>query len=243
VVDAHIHLYDLVFSENLPALLQRARVAGVKGWLSNSVDLASWKRTLFLSEQQPGVIPAFGIHPWRAKEPLPNDDELDEIADSAAAIGEIGLDSSCGVLMELQLERFREQLVLAMEWKVPVVIHARAPWDLILQELDVFSGSGMVHNFTGSLEVAKCLIQKGFRLSFGTALLRQPGKKLLACASAVSAGSLLVETDAPAMPFSSELNVPFNLVKVIEELAGIRGQSVSEIEEFSENNFKEMLRR
>ena len=185
MLDAHIHLHESVFSRDLPLLLERAREAGIEGWLSCPVDWPSWERTLFLSKEFPGIMPAFGIHPWNAEQRLPESEKLRTALEKCLAIGEIGLDSRCGVPFELQLERFREQLKLAEEIGRPVVIHARCPWDIMLGELCNFHGRGLIHNYTGSREIADHLIDAGFLLSFGTALLRTAGKKLIRTAASL----------------------------------------------------------
>ena len=239
--DAHIHLYDPAFADGIASFLADAEKTGVQGWLSNSINISTWKRTLFLSRSFPGIKPAFGIHPWKAEESLPDRDILDTIADAAAAIGEIGLDSHCDIPMELQIIRFREQLKLAQDFNLPVVIHARASWDLLFSELQNYKVSGMVHNFSGSIEIAALIIKKGFYLSLGTALLRSPGQKFLRTVRELPLDRLLIETDAPAMPFEDCLNVPANLSGVAAALAEIRGIKVCGLADETQGNLQKML--
>ena len=238
MLDAHIHLAALEPAEDLGRLLDEGRRAGVDGWLSCSVDDSDWERTARLAEHHTGVRPAYGLHPWF----LSPADEMREIMlpKGCAAVGEIGLDAHCDVPMERQLALFRRLLALAREAGLPAVIHARAPWPLVLEELSRFPGPAVIHNCTGSADTARQLIALGCRLSFGTALLAAPGKRIVNTVRTLPAHALLIETDAPYMAPEGG-NFPALLARVASAVAEIRGERVETIGRGTAENLEDTL--
>lgn len=229
--DAHVHIHDPRFGMTVEAVLARASAAGVAGVLAASCGIADWFRLIrSLPERAVAgcqVRLAFGRHPLFDDGQEQMDGRThDDVRARAAAIGEIGLDRDGPLGMARQRVRFAEMLEMAVALDLPVVVHNRAPWNILLAELDRFPQvRGFVHAFGGSLEIARELQARGFLVSAGTVVLRGDAVRVRAAFAAVPLGMLVVESDAPDMappgrPFPNE---PALLPLVVEALAGLRG--------------------
>jgi TatD DNase family protein len=141
--DTHCHLDNPAFAGRLPQLLFEAEKAGVTGLLVPGIAPEGWEAIAEIARSYPKVHPAFGIHPLHAGRC--DDASLSRLADlaqSAVAVGEIGLDYFVAVPKELQMRAFRAQLAVAVEAGVPVLIHCRRAFGDLLPVLREGGGGG-----------------------------------------------------------------------------------------------------
>jgi len=247
-IDSHIHLHSPVFRISLPDLLKRAYAEKIYGFLAACVDKNAWKINKQLAKEHAGVLPCFGIHPYCsenvAAKTIPAELEED-IRNHAVAIGEIGMDKYCGVDMERQKAVFELQLVLAERLRLPVVVHWRANWETAFALLDKFQVTGIFHAFSGSLEIASRLIEKGFYLSFGGSTTYDNAHRIFRTLENIPLQSILLETDAPDMAPSGRYfpNLPENLPVIAHRIAHIRGISIDELQQQTTANFFRLFNR
>jgi TatD DNase family protein len=261
LTDVHAHL-DRFPPKERAAALERAKRVGVRWIITAGMDLRSSRQALELAGE--GVLAAVGIHPWVAAEGLPEgyQEELRRLArqGAAIAIGEVGLDfvdnAFTGVtyhdnaaLQQAQEEAFREQLELAGELQLPLILHCRGAYPRlisILKDEGAHKVGGVIHNFSGDWKEAKALLEMGFYLAFGGAITYPSATELHEVAKRLPLDGLLTETDAPYMPLylqSAEWNEPANVAKVAQALAELRGLEAAEIVAAVYRNFRDFLKR
>ena len=206
------------------------------------------------SEQNVTCFPALGIHPWylreldhRALNEL--NDYVAQHRESLVAIGETGIDLTIAEKeqnLSQQIIFFKHQISLAKAHKLPLILHHRKSHALILKQLkaDKFQGGGIIHAFSGSYEQAKQYIDLGFYIGVGGTITYPRAQKTIKAISKLPLDSLVLETDAPAMPlqsFQGEMNTPLHVIDVFTQLANIRCESGDEIAATIENNIKKFL--
>ncbi|MEM1056887.1 MAG: TatD family hydrolase [Bacteroidota bacterium] len=261
LIDTHAHLYLPQFQADRPAILARAREAGVGMILMPAVDLASVHTALDLAENTstPDLRAMAGIHPSYVHEMAEAD--LNAIADLArderiVAVGETGLDYYwTRDHIDAQKESLRAHARLAMETGLPIVLHNRdkkgsdeCSQDLlrILREArDTHEGmlTGVFHCFSGPEWLAAEVLDLGFYLGLGGTLTFKNGGVPEAIGE-VPLDRLVLETDAPYLaptPHRGKRNEPSYVRLVAERLALLRGQSVEEIEEATSANARALF--
>jgi TatD DNase family protein len=233
--DSHCHLDVAEFDADREAVLARARAAGVRRMVIPAVDAAGWSGLIELCRREAGLYPAIGLHPIFIDQH--RDDDLIALhhlveRERPVAIGEIGLDF---YIKELDRERqqrlFEQQLQIADEFQLPVLLHVRKAHDEVLMTLKRvrFSHGGIAHAFNGSRQQAEQYIALGFKLGFGGMVTYERSSKLRTLAVELPLESLVLETDAPDMsPVShhGERNSPEYLPEVLQVLAGLRDMDV-----------------
>lgn len=229
--DTHTHLDDARYDADREAMIARAREAGVETMMTIGCDLATSRSAVALAGQYPFVYASIGVHPHEVKH-ITDDwyDELRQLArnQKVVAYGEIGLDYHYNHSdPELQRGRFREQIQLARELKLPVIIHTREAQDdtiRILKEERASDIGGVFHCFSGDAWLAKDALELGFYLSFSGILTFQNATMLRDIARTVPADRLLIETDCPYLtpiPHRGRRNEPAYVRHVAETLASI----------------------
>lgn len=237
MIDAHAHLDDRRFADDLEAVLQRAWEAGIERVLSCAEDLASSERNVLLSRRHPAVRVAVGVHPHRAASW--NDDVsamLTRLARDGrvVAIGEIGIDlSGRSAPREAQERAFLEQLRVARSLDMPVVVHVRDAGKLARELVDRAGGArGMIHCFSeGPAEVDEW-IARGFAVSFAGTVTYPKSETLRQAAARVPSDRLLVETDAPYLPPQTRRggrNEPSYVLDTLARVAGVRAVGADEL--------------
>ncbi|MDY0021347.1 TatD family hydrolase [Arenimonas caeni] len=242
--DSHCHLDAEAFDADRGQVLARARAAGVTRQLVPAVDRASWDTIAALCAADPGLRPAWGLHPMYLARHQPA--HLDELADwlasrRPAAVGEFGLDYFVeGLDPEAQRLYFRRQLELAREFDLPVVLHARRAVDEVIAALRRVGGlRGVVHSWSGSEEQARQLFALGFCLGIGGPVTYERARRLRRTVAAMPADCLLLETDAPDQPDAGrrgQRNEPGFLPTVLETVAALRGEPVERVAETTTAN-------
>ena len=237
LMDTHCHLNDPAFAETLPAVIARAKQAGVAACVVPAYDRASLGRTADLALQYPDYIfPAYGLHPWFVGQGLDIDELRGYLArPGTVAAGEIGLDFSpeCPAPQD-QLEPFKLQLALAAELGLPVAIHCRKAHEPLYKIVAEYKGrlAGVVHSFSGGKDLALRFIELGFCIGFSGAVTRTTAKKYHAAAVAIPLEALLVETDAPSIATESTVASqvePRHAVEVARKIAELRGMAVAAV--------------
>ena len=236
--DSHAHLDASEFDADRGAVLAAARAAGVREMLVPAIAAAGWEPLRALCDSESGLHPAYGLHPLYL--PQHRDEHLIALRDwlrehRAAAVGECGLDFHERSLdRERQLHFMREQLRIAREFDLPLVLHARGAFEQVILELRRFDGAlrGVVHSFSGSAEQARRLWEMGFLIGIGGPVTYERAHRLRRTVAEMPIGFLLLETDAPDQPDAAHRgrrNEPARLLEVLRCVAKLRDQSEAEL--------------
>ena len=234
--DTHAHLHFPEFAGDLDAVLERARVAGVRRILTIGTDVPTSRAAAALAFREPNVWAAVGIHPHEAADA--DEAALAEIERLAGgprvvAIGETGLDFFRNLApREAQERALRSQLALARRTRKPVLIHCRDAHEetlSILGAADVSEHGGIMHCFSGDVGIARRCLDLGLLLSLaGPVTYPKPGA-LPEVAKFVPADRLVVETDCPFLPpqpYRGKRNEPSYLVITAARVADLRKESL-----------------
>lgn len=234
IFDSHAHYDDEQFDPDREELLgKRLPEAGVCGILNMGADLQGCRDTVALTEQYDYVYGAVGIHPECAKE-LPDDwlSLLRELLrkEKIVAVGEIGLDyhwlDACPKAR--QQEVFTAQLELAKELSLPVAVHDREAHADTLELLKRYRPQGVVHCFSGSVEMAREVLKLGMYLGIGGVVTFKNARHAVEVAKEIPLDRLLLETDAPYMapaPYRGKRNDSSLIVYVAKRISELRGEA------------------
>lgn len=252
LIDSHAHLDDSRFDRDRDKLIKSLKELGVDLVINPGADLNSSIKAVSLSEKYDNIYAAVGVHPHSAKE---MDESTIEILKSftnrekVIAIGEIGLDYYYdNSPRDIQQKRFIEQLNLAKEVDLPVIIHTReATKDTfhILKEAQDGNLEGVMHCFSGSVEMAMEYIKLGFYISLAGPVTFKNARVSKEVAKAVPLDKLMIETDAPYLtpePYRGKRNEPFYVRYVAGTIAELRGISFEEVAKQTSENTKKLFR-
>lgn len=236
IFDSHAHYDDPSFDQDRAALLEALPNEGVVGVVNCASDFLTSKHSIALAEQYPYFYAAVGVHPHECAKAGPFDaPRLKELLDhpKVVALGEIGLDYHYDFSPRfLQLEWFERQLSLAAECHVPVIIHDREAHADTLHLLQKYRPQGVVHCFSGSVEMAKQVIDLGMYIGLGGAVTFRNAKTPPAVAAFLPLDRLLLETDAPYMtpvPLRGQRNDSRRIALSAQRIADLRGIPVEEV--------------
>jgi TatD DNase family protein len=244
--DTHAHLNAIQYEEDIVEVIERAKSENVTHIVVVGFDKDTIKKAMELTDQYDMIYAAVGWHPVDAIDMT--DDDLKWIKELAShpkvvAIGEMGLDYYWDKSpRDIQKEVFRKQIQLAREVQLPIIIHNReATEDVIkiLQEENASEVGGVMHCFTGSLEVAKQCMDMNFYISFGGPVTFKNAKKPKEVAVEIPMDRLLIETDCPYLtphPFRGKRNEPSYVKYVAEQIATLKEVSVEEIARRTSDN-------
>jgi len=256
IFDTHTHYDDEQFNEDREELLEMLLQQGVGAAVNMGASMRGAKESVELAKSYPFLYAAVGIHPDHAKEL--NEDEFQTLRTLAAeekvvAIGEIGLDYYWdSTEREVQKYWFKRQLELAMELKLPVVIHSR---EAAADTFEIMKGAyeqsgqsltGVIHCFSYGVEMAQEYVKRNFYLGIGGVATFKNGKKLKEVIEAVSLDSIVLETDCPYLapePFRGKRNSSEKLSYVAEAIAAIKGVTREEVERITWENAKKLYPR
>lgn len=246
IFDSHAHLDSKRFDEDREQLLIDLPTLGVTGVMNASVNVENAKQVLALCDKVSYLYAAVGIYPHETHLAKTGDlEELEKLAKhpKAVAIGEIGLDYYWdSAPKEVQKKWFVDQIRLAKRVNMPVNIHCReAHGDMvaILKAEQDGSLKGVLHSFSGSVEVMAEYVKLGFYISLPGTVTFKNAKKIKEVAVAVPLERLLVETDAPYQtpePFRGKRNDPSKVRFIIQEIARLRGLDPVEIGRITDEN-------
>ena len=249
--DTHAHLDDRAFDVDRETLLTQLPIEGVGLVMNPGCSRASSLAAIDLAKKYDYIYAAVGSHPDAADEV--NEAVLQQYRalclenPKVKAIGEIGLDYHYeDIPRDVQKKAFRAQMALAQELGLPVIVHEREAHEDGMKIVEEFPGvSGVFHCYSGSLEMAKWLIARGWYIGFGGVLTFKNARKALEVAGSIPIERIVLETDCPYMapePFRGRRNDPGKLYRVAEKLAELRGLTVAEIQAITTENGKALYR-
>ncbi|UCV18664.1 TatD family hydrolase [Ferribacterium limneticum] len=234
LIDTHCHLDAAEFDADRDAVYAAATAAGVGRIVVPGVTVNRKFRPKSKIADYPGCLEAYGIHPLYVDQSSPED--LSRLRDwlqqaPPVAVGEIGLDFYVsGLDIERQTHFFIEQLKLAREFDLPVLLHVRRAIDPVLKQLRrIGVRGGIAHAFNGSRQQADEFIKLGFALGFGGAMTFSGSTRIRELARTLPLESIVLETDAPDIPpawLNGGRNAPAELPRIAEVLAELRGISL-----------------
>ena len=249
--DTHAHLDDRAFDADRGELLASLPEQGLALVMNPGCSLASSYNAVALANQYDYIYAAVGSHPDAADEV--NDSVLEEyrklckLNSKVKAIGEIGLDYHYeDIPREIQMRAFRAQMELARELDLPVIVHEReAHEDGMRTVRDFPDVTGVFHCYSGSAEMVRQLVDRGWYIGFTGVLTFKNARKALEVAASIALDRIVIETDCPYMspePFRGKRNDPGRLYRMAEKLAEIRDLSVEEIHAITLENGKRLYR-
>ncbi|NLN66110.1 MAG: TatD family hydrolase [Clostridiaceae bacterium] len=232
IVDSHAHYDDEKFDEDRAEVMKRIHKQGVVRVVNPSSDLESVEKCIQLADDYDFIYTAVGLHPHEAKSfSLGTVDMLRETARhrKVVAIGEVGLDYHYDLSpRNVQKECLAAHIQLAKELSLPLIIHDReAHQDIldIIRSEKAYTVGGVFHCFTGSVEMARQVLDMGFYISLGGAVTFKNARRPVDVAKYVPGDRLLIETDSPYMapvPYRGKRNDSGYLTEVISRLSSIR---------------------
>lgn len=248
LIDTHAHLNAIQYQDDLEEVIERAQSEGVTTIVVVGFDRETITRAIELAEQYEFIYATVGWHPVDAIDMTDEDLKwIEELCShpKVVALGEMGLDYYWDKSpKDIQKEVFRKQIALAKKVKLPIIIHNReATSDIleILQEENASEVGGVMHCFTGSIEVAKQCMDMNFYISFGGPVTFKNAKKPKEVAAEIPLDRLLIETDCPYLtphPFRGKRNEPSYVKYIAEQIAELKGVSFEEIAQKTSDNAK-----
>ena len=254
LIDTHLHLYDEAFDADREEVVERMRQAGVVKCIMPAIDTDSFGRQSSVSSAYRDFLwQAIGLHPTSVNENWEDElqfvrDELEKRRDNYVAIGEIGLDGYWSKdFMEEQKTVFKEQLLLAKEYSLPVIIHLREATEELFEVLDSPGAAplkGVFHAFSGSAESYRRLKKYG-DIKFGIGgVVTYKNAGVAVSLKSMPLEDLLLETDAPwlsPVPFRGKRNESSHLVEIAAKIAQIKEVAIEEVAETTSVNAERMF--
>lgn len=246
--DTHAHYDDTKFDPDRDTLLPAVHDFGVELIVDPGCDEESSRAAVALAEVYPFVYAAVGIHPEELEHWSGSLDPVRALAahPKCVAIGEIGLDYYWDdSRKEEQKALFRAQLALAGELDKPVIVHDREAHGDCLDIVRSFDGArGVFHCFSGSAEMAKELLKRGWYLGFDGPVTYKNARKTIEVLEVTPLDRLLVETDSPYLspvPHRGQRNDSRNLAYIVQKIAEVKGISPEELARISLENGKRLF--
>lgn len=254
LVDSHCHLEYKGLVEDQQAVLERARAAGVRGFLNISTRQSEWDRVIGTAAREPDVWASVGIHPH----------EADGHADLGAAalleatahprvvaIGETGLDYYYDKSdRQVQQSLFRTHIQVARETGLPLIVHTREAEedtaDILREEMEQGKFPALIHCFTASADFARIVLDLGLTISISGIVTFKNAKDLQDIASWIPEDQLLVETDSPFLapvPHRGRPCEPAFVADTAAFVANLRGETVERLGEYTTRNFHALFQK
>lgn len=252
ITDTHTHLYSDAFNEDRQQMMQRAIEADVKRFFIPAIDSSYTEAMFQLEADFPDLVYLMaGLHPTSVKANYKA--ELDHVEMQLSkrnfvAIGEIGIDLYWDKdTLQIQQEAFKYQIQLAKKYQLPIVIHCRDAFDEVFEVLESEKSEdlfGIFHCFTGDFEQAKRAMSFNMKLGIGGVVTFKNGgiDKFL---DQIDLEHIVLETDSPYLapaPFRGKRNESSYIIKVLEKLSEIYGQSQEEIARITTENSKAIFK-
>ena len=249
--DTHAHMDDRAFDNDREELLRSLPEQGLTLVMNPGCSLESSRNASKLAQEYDYIYAAVGSHPDAADEV--NEEVLDEyrklckLNPKIKAIGEIGLDYHYeDIPRDIQLQAFRAQMALAKELHLPAIVHERdAHEDGMAVVREFPEVTGVFHCYSGSAEMARQLVDKGWYIGFTGVLTFKNARKAVEVAASIPLERIVLEADCPYMapePFRGKRNHPGYLYRMAEKLAEIRGLSVEEIHAITVENGRRLYK-
>ena len=249
IFDSHAHYDDDRFLTDRDETLKKVFDSGVVGIVNCGSDLKSSITSLNLATKYENIYAAAGIHPHEAESAGKSDLLLisDMLNDpKCVAVGEIGLDYHYDFSpRDIQKHIFEEQLKIAKEKDMPVIIHDREAHEDTMELLKKYRPKGVVHCFSGSAEMANEVVKLGMYIGLGGAVTFKNAKKPVSVAASVPEDKLLIETDCPYMapvPHRGDRNDSSLIPFTAEVIAAVRGLTAQQVLDITCKNAKELFK-
>ena len=243
MIDTHAHIYLPEFDSDRDVIIQKAQQNGVDQILMPAIDSATHTSMLEVEKKFDNCFSMMGLHPCSVKETFA--DEMAIIQDflkerNFVAIGEIGIDLYWDKsTLNIQQRAFHEQIGLALQYQLPIVIHSRNATEECIEVVRQYPGlTGVFHCFSGTLIQAQQIIDLGFMLGIG-GVLTFKNAGLDAVIRELGMQNLILETDAPYLapvPFRGKRNEPAYTKLVAEKLSSIVEMPIQQVEELTTRN-------
>jgi TatD DNase family protein len=246
LIDSHAHLEMGEFDGDRDEVIARAGQAGVERIITIGTTMIDCAKAISIAHRHEEVYAAIGIHPHEVKGiDVKTYDDLKRLAESkkVVAFGEIGLDFFRNLSpKDIQIRRFGEQLELAEEIGLPIIIHDRDAHAKTLEMLRGWKGKrGVIHCFSGDYSMAQECVDMGFYISVPGAVTFGKSEKLQGVVKHLPLDSLLVETDAPYLtphPNRGKRNEPAYVIHTARKVAEIKGLPFEDVAHESSRNAK-----
>lgn len=244
MIDSHAHIIS-EFYNNIDEIVKTIKDKGIIDVINCGDGINTSKEVIEINKKYDILKPAVGIHPENISDNS-KIDELEELIKSNKiyAVGEIGLDYYWNKEnKDDQKDLFIKQLDLAIKYDLPVIIHTR---DSIQDCYDILrdrNNRGVIHCFTGSIEMAKLFIKKGYKLGIG-GVLTFKNSNLYKVIESIDLDDILLETDSPFLspePFRGQTNIPSNVYYVAFRIAEIKNISVEEVIDITRKNASKLF--
>ena len=254
LIDSHCHLQYRGLVDDQQGVLERARAAGVQGFLNISTKTSEWEAVVGTAQREPDVWASVGVHPHEADahEDLGREKLLGATRqDKVIGIGETGLDYYYDKSdREVQKALFRMHIGVARETQLPVIIHTRDAEDdtarILAEEMEQGAFPALIHCFTASAEFGRKVLDLGLSISISGIVTFKNAAELQAVAKEVPADRLLVETDSPFLapvPHRGKPCEPAFVRNTAEFLADLRGESLEALAANTTRNFHALFTR
>lgn len=236
VTDTHAHYDDSAFDSDRYELLNEILEKSVEKIITIGCSIDSSQKAIELSERFPQIYASAGIHPSDCMS-LPADyiDILRNMSNhpKVVAVGEIGLDYHYdGYDRNIQTDCFINQIKLAQELSLPIIVHSREATQDTMEILNRYKPKGVVHCFSGSVETAREIINLGMMISFTGVLTFKNSKKAVEACKEIPIERLMLETDSPYMapvPHRGKRNNSSYTLHVAEKVAEIKNMTVEDV--------------
>ncbi|MEP1384098.1 MAG: TatD family hydrolase [Paraglaciecola sp.] len=250
-IDSHCHINFSQFDGDRGAVLEQCSQLGIHKIIVPGTHLEFFEQQIHLAKTFPELRNAFGIHPYFLE--TYDDTHLNKLAflledkiGSVVALGEIGLDKVISIDWKIQLKVFQAQVEMAKNFKLPIILHQRKSHNEILQILKQckFNYGGIVHGFSGSLQVANAYIDLGFAIGIGGTITYPRANKTREAIKSLPLSSIVLETDAPDMPLRGNQGVrnsPINIPVIFEALSTLRNEPTQQLQKACFKNVENHL--
>lgn len=237
IFDSHAHYDDEAFTQDRHEIIKQMHKQGVCRLINVGANIVRSKESIALAAQYPFIYASVGIHPCDVKDaPCDYIQQLELLIKQpkVVAVGEIGLDYHYedNAPREVQMTFFEAQLQLAKQYKLPVIIHDREAHGDTLDLLKKHKPTGVVHCFSGSVEMANEIIKLGMYIGLGGAVTFKSARTPIAVATAIPVEYMVLETDAPYMtpvPFRGKRCNSAMIIHTAERIANARSEQGNHI--------------
>ncbi|BFT29743.1 TatD family hydrolase [Alteromonas sp. D210916BOD_24] len=267
MIDSHCHLNLPALADNVESVLREALNAGITRIMVPGIDEASWRVIQQISDKYTSLLPidtAIGFHPYfltqhslaGLHDSAGISDKIDQLEQAAhqrhssvKAIGETGLDAHIQIPMALQQEALKAHLMVAVNLGLPVILHHRKSHHLLLEALKAnpVERAGVIHAFSGNVDVAKRYLDNGFYLGLGGTITYPRARKTRDTATFLlkhHPERILLETDAPDMPMygrQGQANKPQYLCEVVSALSALGDLDTQTIIDTTTANYQKLF--